>query len=275
MNAAEPDIFGQSKIDISQFGLDLSCEGIKSWIFGKRKSTKDKNSCTFIFPEYLEPIIRKHAKKFQVNYNPPHEIKATLDTIFEEYTELDAVKEELSKLENFSKSRLWNLFYSEVVKGVAELREATEDIIKSFEKARNEYSSEYALQSLWIDFFEEVADSIQKISTEIRKFRRISMYRTSKKNKERFFHQVKQISLICFGVIPVAEKIVFQFEKVQKRESIQENEREALTRQMALFDMILGCIERIEDIETSFDYPFHRRSFEDRSLDPLMIVLLS
>ena len=275
MSVVKENIFGQTRIDISQFESDLGFEGIKSWIFGKRKTIKDKDPCTLILPEYLEPIIRKHMAKFQVDYNPPHEIKAILDTIFEEYIELDVVKEELSKLGSFSKPQSWNFFYSEVAHSVTELREATEDIIKTLEKAKSEYPSEYALQSLWIDFFEEVVDSFQKISTEIRKFKRVPMYRTTKKNKKRFFQHVKNVSLICFGVIPVAEKIVFLFEKIQKREIIQDNERGALTRQMALFDMILASIEEIEDIETSFDSPFHRRSFEDQSLDPLMTILLS
>lgn len=275
MSVTNADVFGQPGIDISQFELDLSFEGIKSWIFGKRRTIKDNNSCTFILPEYLEPIIRKHIEGFQIDYNPPHEISAILDAILDEYTELDVVKEEFSKLENFSKTQLWNFFYSEVTNSIIELREATEDIITSIEKARDQYPSEYALESLWLDFLEEVGDSIQKISGEIRKFKRVPLYRTSKKNRERFFQQTRNVSLICFGVIPVVEKIVFQFGKIQRRESIQEYEREALTKQMALFDMILGIVDKARGTDTSFDYLFHRRSFEDQSLDLLMTILLS
>ena len=274
MSTASIDVFGQRGTDIPQFGFDLNLEGIKSWIFGKRETVKNE-MYTFIIPEYLEPIIRKHVGKFQGDYNPPQEIKATLDTIFEEYKELEVVKEELSKMENLSDLQFWNLFYFEVVNSAVELREITEEIIKSLEKAKDEFPSEYALQSMWIDFFEDVRDSIKKITENIRKFKKTSLYRTSKKNKRRFFQQVRDISLICFGVIPVVEKVVFRFEKIRKNEPIQENVREALIKQMALFDMILGSIQTIENTDTSFDRPFHRRSFEERSLDPLMTILLS
>ncbi|KYK37406.1 MAG: hypothetical protein HXS48_12440 [Theionarchaea archaeon] len=274
MSTVSVDVFGQRGIDIPQFGFDLNLEEIKSWIFGKRKTAKNE-TYTFIILEYLEPIIKKHIRKFQVDYNSPQEIKATLDMIFGEYEELDVVKEELSRMENLSELQFWNLFCSEVANSAVELREITEEIIKSLEEAKDEYPSEYALQSMWIDFFEDVRDSIQDITKNIREFKKISLYRTSKKNKGRFFQQVRDISLICLGVIPVVEKVVFRFEKIRKNELIQENEKEALIKQMALFDMILGSIQPIKDTDTSFDCPFHKRSFEERYLDPLMAVLLS
>lgn len=139
MNAVTADVFRQKKANIPQFGFYLSFEGIKSWIFGKRK-TVSPNTCAFIMPEYLEPIIKKHIVTFQVTYNPPQEINATLDNIFEEYLELDMVKEEISKMETLSELQFWNFFYVEVANSAVELREITEDIIKSLEDRKGQLS---------------------------------------------------------------------------------------------------------------------------------------
>jgi hypothetical protein len=135
MNAVAADVVGQREANIPKFGFDLSFEGIKSWIFGKRK-TVNPNTCAFIILEYLEPIIKKHIVTFQVTYNPPQEINATLDNIFEEYMELDMVKEEISKIKTLSELQFWNFFHVEVANSAVELREITEDIIKSLEDVK-------------------------------------------------------------------------------------------------------------------------------------------
>jgi hypothetical protein len=275
MNAVPAGFFGKKETCISRYGLDLNLEGIKAWMFGKKKPVENKDSWTFILPEYLEPILNEYIKRFEVDYNSPAEIKKTFDAILEEYFGLTVVKEEFSKIERLPELQFWKFFYSEAANNAIELKELTGDIVQIIESAREEYPEENALQSIWIDFFEEVRDSIGKITERIREFKNVALYRATMNNKRKFLCQIRNMSLICLGVIPVVVKVMNQFEKLQKGESISEHEKAALMRQMALFDMIVGRMGLLDKSSTSLDRPYHRRSFRDRGLDPLTTILLS